>query len=362
MANNPSNNDHTSGLEDDAIREQQDRLKQLEQEAERQREAERDLRREIRWCKELEEKLQKLEADLKAKTTQSDHDTSPHKEQDPFTREIMKAKVPKDFKAPDMSPYDGTSDPSYHLNNFRSRMYLTDVSDTTRCKAFPTTLTKTAIKWFDNLPPRSITSFDDLAKKFLAMFSIQKDKAKHAPSLLGIKQGDRESLRSYMERFNKVCHDIQKLTTEEAIMRLINGLREGPFSHSISKKHPTSLNKVQERAEKYINIEKNSRLRETSKAGFSYLPRDKDKESRKKEDQPTEKPRKYHNYTPLRVSLVDVYREICNMEKIPSPRPIKHKRGGSRVEYCEYHRIYGHPTNECYDLKNVIEKLAWKED
>ncbi|XP_025685188.1 uncharacterized protein [Arachis hypogaea] len=60
------------------------------------------------------------------------------------------------------------------------------------------------------------------------------------------------------------------------------------------------------------------------------------------------------------MSLVDVYRDICNTEKIPPPRPIKHKRGGSRTEHCEYHRVYGHPTNECYDLKNVIEKLAWE--
>ncbi|XP_072077995.1 uncharacterized protein [Arachis hypogaea] len=175
-----------------------------------------------------------------------------------------------------MTPYDGTSDPSHHLNNFRSRMYLTNASDATRCKAFLTTLTKTAIKWFDSSPPRSIARFDDLAKKFLARFSIQKDIAKHAPSLLGIKQGDRESLHSYMERFNKACLDIQNLSTEVAIMGLIN----------------------------------------------------------------------------------DVYREICNTKKILPPRPIKHKRGGSQTEYYEYHRIYRHSTNECYDLKNVIEKLA----
>nr|XP_025620269.1 uncharacterized protein LOC112711739 [Arachis hypogaea] len=218
----------------------------------------------------------------------------------------MKAKVPTDIKAPDMTPYDGTSNPSYHLSNFRSRMYLTDASDATRCKAFLSTLTKTAIKWFDILPPISITSFDDLAKKFLARFSIQKDKAKHALSLLGIKQEDRESLRNYMERFNKACVDIQNLPTEAAIIGLINGLREVPFSHSISKKHPASLNEVEERAEKYINMEKNFRLGKSSKTGSSYPSRDKDKEPKKKQDQWEEKPRKYHNYTPLRVSLVDV--------------------------------------------------------
>ncbi|XP_015954602.1 uncharacterized protein LOC107478960 [Arachis duranensis] len=299
-----------------------------------------------------------LEVDLKAKTMRPDRKASPHREQDPFMNKIMKAKVPKDFKAPDMTPYDGRSDLSHHLSNLRCQMYLTDASKATRCKAFPTTLTKTVIKWFDSLPQRSITSFDNLAKKFLARFSIQKDKAKHAPSLVGIKQGDQKSLRSYMERFNKACLNIQNLPIEAAIMGLINDLREGPFSHSISRKQPTSLNEVEKQAEKYINMEENSQFGETSKVGFPYPSRDKDKESRKKEDQPTEKPRKYHNYTPLWVSLVDVYRKICNTEKIPPSRPIKHKRRGSRTEYCEYHRIYGHPTNEFYDLKNVIEKLA----
>ncbi|KAL4306511.1 hypothetical protein AHAS_Ahas16G0185600 [Arachis hypogaea] len=90
-------------------------------------------------------------------------------------------------------------------------------------------------------------------------------------------------------------------------------------------------------------MEENSRLGEISKAGFFYPPRDKGKDSRKKEDQSVEKPRKYHNYTPLRVSLMDVYREICNTEKIPPPHPIKHKRRRSRTEYCEYHRIYVMP-------------------
>nr|XP_025637069.1 uncharacterized protein LOC112732538 [Arachis hypogaea] len=105
-------------------------------------------------------------------------------------------------------------------------MYLADASDATRCKAFPTTLTKAAMKWFDSLPPRSVTSFDDLSRKFLMRFSIQKDKVKHAPSLLGVKQEVGEPLRDYMERFNKACLEIQDLPTEAVIMGLVNGLRE----------------------------------------------------------------------------------------------------------------------------------------
>ncbi|XP_057756676.1 uncharacterized protein LOC130975981 [Arachis stenosperma] len=123
-------------------------------------------------------------------------------------------------------------------------MYLSDAFDATRCKAFPTTLTKAAMKWFDSLPLRSVTIFDDLSRKFIMRLSIQKDKVKHAPSLLGVKQEVGEPLRDYMERFNKECLEIQDLPIEAVIMGLVNGLREGPFSQSISKRNPTSLSDV----------------------------------------------------------------------------------------------------------------------
>ncbi|XP_057758939.1 uncharacterized protein LOC130979496 [Arachis stenosperma] len=195
----------------------------------------------------------------------------------------MKAKVPRNFKSPDINLYDGTTNPKHHLSNFKSRMYLADASDATRCKAFPTTLSKAAMKWFDSLPPRSVTSFEDLSRKFLMRFSIQKDKVNHAPSLLGVKQEVGEPLRDYMERFNKACLEIQDLPTEAVIMGLVNGLREGPFSQSISKRHPTTLSDVQERAEKYINMEEIARLREPRwRHGPPHSAKEREREPKKK--------------------------------------------------------------------------------
>ncbi|XP_016164912.1 uncharacterized protein LOC107607477 [Arachis ipaensis] len=238
-------------------------------------------------------------------------------------------------------------------------MYLANASDATRCKAFSTTLTKTVIKWFDSLPPKSVTYFNDLTRKFLTRFSIQKDKVKHTPSLLGVKQEVGETLRAYMKKFNKACLEVQNLPTEAIIIGLVNSLREGPFSQFISKRHPTSLNEVQEREEKYINIEENAQLRELAlRQNHPYQVWDKEKEAKKKDEYSSDKPRRYHNYTPLRVSLVDIYREIYHTEKLLPPRPIKNKKGRSRTGYYEYHKIYWHSTNDCYDLKNVIEKLV----
>ncbi|XP_072073880.1 uncharacterized protein [Arachis hypogaea] len=144
-------------------------------------------------------------------------------------------------------------------------------------------------------------------------------------------------------------------------MGLVNGLKEGLFSHSISKRHPTFLYEVQERTEKYINIDKNFRLREPPlRPNLSYPTRNKEKETKKKEEYDLENPRRYYKFIitpPLQFSLVDVYREICHIKKLPPPRTIRHKKVRSRTEYYEYYKLYEHSTNDCYDLKNVIEKL-----
>nr|XP_025703172.1 uncharacterized protein LOC112803938 [Arachis hypogaea] len=132
----------------------QSRLEQPEQELERQHEVERSLRRDIERRRELEEKLSRLKSNLRNKNFHRDREDTPLRVEDPFIEDIMRANVPINFKSPDMDLYDGTTDLKHHLSNFKSRMYLADVLDAIRCKVFPTTLTKAAMKWFDGLPPR----------------------------------------------------------------------------------------------------------------------------------------------------------------------------------------------------------------
>ncbi|KAL4357007.1 hypothetical protein AHAS_Ahas09G0143600 [Arachis hypogaea] len=94
----PQLNNEKNSLNAGAMEALQDHLKQLEKEALHQREAEKDLQWEIRRRQELEDKLLKLEADLKAKGNRSSHEDSSCKDQDPF-KEIMKAKGPKGLQS-----------------------------------------------------------------------------------------------------------------------------------------------------------------------------------------------------------------------------------------------------------------------
>ncbi|KAL4393893.1 hypothetical protein AHAS_Ahas02G0097500 [Arachis hypogaea] len=104
------------------------RLEQLELEAERQREAKRELQKKERRRKVLEEKILMLEADLQRRSNRADWEKSPLGGEDPFVEEIRKVRVPKNFKTPDVDLYEGTTNLRHHLSNFKSWMYLADAS------------------------------------------------------------------------------------------------------------------------------------------------------------------------------------------------------------------------------------------
>ncbi|XP_015943831.1 uncharacterized protein LOC107468968 [Arachis duranensis] len=48
--------------------------------------------------------------------------------------------------------------------------------------------------------------------------------------------------------------------------------------------------------------------------------------------------------------------EIADRGIIPKARQLKERTGGNRTLYCDYHRGYGHRTQDCFDLKDALEK------
>ncbi|XP_018840683.1 uncharacterized protein LOC109006003 [Juglans regia] len=71
------------------------------------------------------------------------------------------------------------------------------------CRAFPLTLKGLARVWFGSLTPRSIDSFGELACLFLTQFMASRRRRGPKASLFTIKQGEDESLKAYLSRFNK---------------------------------------------------------------------------------------------------------------------------------------------------------------
>ncbi|XP_068498574.1 uncharacterized protein [Phaseolus vulgaris] len=80
-------------------------------------------------------------------------------------------------------------------------LYTTD--NNVGCKVFPTSLQGEPLTWFTELPPNSIDDFDVLAAKFSTQYATSRPHHMSSMSLLVVQQEKGESLRTFLDRFNK---------------------------------------------------------------------------------------------------------------------------------------------------------------
>ena len=232
------------------------------------------------------------------------------------------------------------------MDTFKSRMALAGVSDPVKCRAFPITLKKVFLKWFNSLPPRSINRFSDLVLIFLAHFTTKRFKPKPSSSLLNWHQCQNESLWDFLERYNAETLLVSKVQTQAAILTLLNGLQPRQFKTSLSKIPPESPEEIQTRAEKYIFLE------ETEKVTANPGRHQSDKKVVKTNTQGRTCIQGPVNTMsiPLNVSLSELFREAGQVERFPKPKVLKMRANTNKSLFCEYHNGFGHRTEDCNDF------------
>ncbi|CAJ2662241.1 unnamed protein product [Trifolium pratense] len=139
----------------------------------------------------------------------------------PLSHDILQAPVPKGCERPPPLPaYDGLSDPDEHIASVNATLNFLRVSGAIRCRIFPTTLRKGAMAWYHSLAPRSITSWMDLSDQFRRHFTASRKQPKTEAVLDAIFQADNESLRSFIERFNKEAVQMKYYTHKGQVATL----------------------------------------------------------------------------------------------------------------------------------------------
>nr|XP_025703120.1 uncharacterized protein LOC112803883 [Arachis hypogaea] len=129
------------------------------------------------------------------------------------------------------------------------------------------------------------------------------------------------------------------------------------------------MHEIQNVAKDYINDEEVSQVAAANKRQHGNIqhgnsaPRHNPppRENQRDHPRPTNTSRpprigKFSNYTPLTAPITEIYHQIADRGIIPKARQLKERTGGNITLYCDYHRSYGHRTQDCFDLKDALEQ------
>ncbi|XP_021717068.1 uncharacterized protein LOC110684934 [Chenopodium quinoa] len=267
----------------------------------------------------------------------------------------MNTPIPPKVKIPTLDPYDGKTDPTDHLNTYKAQMGVQTGCEDSWCRFFPTTLKGIAQTWFNNLTPGSIRTFDMLATQFKKHFIAGSRQTKTSVHLMTVKQGENESLKDYIKRFNTESQLIPDLQDNVDFTALLFGLKSNKLKFELVHDKVSTFSKAMERAERII---------EASEVCKAPVANNKGKRNQEDNyhDNRNRRPRRAESDDEglkYNVDRREIYLDINHKAILPKPNPMNTPiEQRNKKLWCEYHKECGHTTRNCRELKRALDKLA----
>nr|GEU33377.1 reverse transcriptase domain-containing protein [Tanacetum cinerariifolium] len=254
-------------------------------------------------------------------------------ETDPFIPRVRYFDLPNKTRMPsNVKTYDGSDDPEDHLKIFQAAAKVECWAMPTWCHMFNSTLAGSARVRFDDLPSKSVDSYDDLKKAFLANFLQQKKCIKDPVEIHHIKQKEGESIEDFVQRFKTEsmhvkgppeCMRISIFMHEIIIPELIKRL------HDKNKKSMDEMMRVTTAFLRGEVVASNQQMSERRRDRFTLL-----------------------TITPKKFLALD----IGKFKTSPPMTTLVEKR--NNIKFYDFHKEVGHSTDECMHLKRQIEELV----
>ncbi|XP_014521996.1 uncharacterized protein LOC106778541 [Vigna radiata var. radiata] len=285
----------------------------------------------------------------------------------PFTPRVMRAIIPENKMLPLMEKYGGLSDSVKHLRSFVDAMVVYSSDELVWCKFFSLLLKEEALDWFHSLQPGTIDSFAVLRQLFTQQYASSKTLGVTYTTLVRMRQGRDESLKVFMDRFNRTARQVKNVDQRLIVSVLTAALRLGPFCDYLHAEEPQSMDELQNRLASFIRIEEgraHQRGREEIEpmvragrdrgAGQSFGRNDR-RGGHRSRDQT--KIQQYVHHTPLNAPRARVLEEALRVDLMAVVQ-IPTLVGADESKYCRYHQNRGHTTEDCVTLKDKLETLV----
>ncbi|GKA42282.1 reverse transcriptase domain-containing protein [Tanacetum coccineum] len=244
--------------------------------------------------------------------------------------------------------YDGSEDPEDQLKNFQTAAKTERWAMPTWCHLFNSTLAGSARVWFDDLPPKSIDSYDDLKKAFLENYLQQKKCIKDPIELHNIKQRDGESTKDFVRRYKLESRDVKGAPECMRISEFVHGITNPELIKRLDDKIPKTVDEMMRVTTSFLRGEVASSNHERKKS----FPPWKQQESSHRQNfkkggfRSQHKPeRKQDRFTLLTKTPKEIFALEKGNFKAPPPMttPVEKQ---NHAKFCEFHGEVGHTTDE----------------
>lgn len=180
----------------------------------------------------------------------------------PFVPTIMEVHISEQFVPPQFKMYDGSTDLEDQIKRFTNLMVFHTRNVVIWCRVFSLSLEGEAYEWFNSLPSNSIENFDSLKRMFRHQFVGSRAEDLTIFALVNLKHEKEESLRMFMDRYQKIIRRVKGLNLELALQYVLLALKQGMFGDSICRRAPETMEELRERVTEDIRVEE---MRESCK-------------------------------------------------------------------------------------------------
>jgi hypothetical protein len=285
----------------------------------------------------------------------------------PFSSTIKRPILPERFTALRFETYNGRTDPVAHISHYQQRMALCQYNDPLMCRLFPSSLGEVALRWFNQLGKRTISSWNQMAEAFVVHFITNSQRTKEMDALITLKLEEGESLKDYVTRFWETYNDIDNCSEDVVVRTFKSGLPLRSGLRLSLTKHPTTiLRKLIDRIEQFIRVEEDGG--NTSSKQTVILPKVMSTKPPARSNNSARAPQASSNFVaPSFRAFQMVFKEpiykIMNKIKgkpyfVWPPKLLGDPASRDPKLQCLYHRDKGHLTENCHMLKTHLEQLA----